>query len=357
MHTTALCSPSRSCGEDKRDHHSNGMACITEFATGYPGYNGVIPLQRHALGDAARPLTPSDAETQTAGRWHAASSVSTRRRHQPVVSRPRLRRRGGAAGDPETTSAPTSSTSRSSSSPMPGRSTPTDLLPAPLLRRHARAHRVPKDGPTGTPASSTSARDATAEGLRPPTGARHRSPRALSSRVTTPTSTGTRNLRGARLLQPHGHGGLRRFPQPHRPPPRASARLPARRGLRQHHRHGHLGQLAPAPRPGWGPRTRRSSSTTLRSRSRRASRSCEDKSTGRAAQPLSLGLDLGRQHPIPALEARDLPRRPRRRPVHRLLARSIKARARSGTSTRTSSTWCRPSSTCSASSHRRPSGV
>ena len=37
MHTTALCSPSRSCMLNGRNHHSNGMACITEGSTGYPG--------------------------------------------------------------------------------------------------------------------------------------------------------------------------------------------------------------------------------------------------------------------------------------------------------------------------------
>src|SRR5690348_8265243 len=30
MHTTALCSPSRSCIITGRNHHSNGMSCITE---------------------------------------------------------------------------------------------------------------------------------------------------------------------------------------------------------------------------------------------------------------------------------------------------------------------------------------
>ena len=30
MHTTALCSPTRSCILTGRNHHSNGMACITE---------------------------------------------------------------------------------------------------------------------------------------------------------------------------------------------------------------------------------------------------------------------------------------------------------------------------------------
>lgn len=34
MHTTALCSPTRTC--IGRNHHSNGMACITEASTGYP---------------------------------------------------------------------------------------------------------------------------------------------------------------------------------------------------------------------------------------------------------------------------------------------------------------------------------
>src|SRR5947209_16445630 len=43
MHTTALCSPSRSCIITGRNHHSNGMAAITELSTGYPGYNGNIP--------------------------------------------------------------------------------------------------------------------------------------------------------------------------------------------------------------------------------------------------------------------------------------------------------------------------
>jgi len=45
MHTTALCSPSRSCMLTGRNHHSNNMACITEGSTGYPGYNGNIPFE------------------------------------------------------------------------------------------------------------------------------------------------------------------------------------------------------------------------------------------------------------------------------------------------------------------------
>ena len=37
MHTTALCSPSRSCIITGRNHHSNAMACITEGSEGFPG--------------------------------------------------------------------------------------------------------------------------------------------------------------------------------------------------------------------------------------------------------------------------------------------------------------------------------
>src|SRR6266516_1882353 len=43
MHTTALCSPTRACILTGRNHHSNGMACISEAATGYPGYNCQMP--------------------------------------------------------------------------------------------------------------------------------------------------------------------------------------------------------------------------------------------------------------------------------------------------------------------------
>src|SRR4029079_16462335 len=43
MHTTALCSPSRSCLVTGRNHHANATACINELATGYPGYTGPTP--------------------------------------------------------------------------------------------------------------------------------------------------------------------------------------------------------------------------------------------------------------------------------------------------------------------------
>ena len=58
---------------------------------------------------------------------------------------------------------------------------------------------------------------------------------------------------------------------------------------------------------------------------------------------------MGGQHAVPALEARDLPRR--RRPIRSSSTgrRASRPRARSATSTRTSSTWCRRCWTRSAS--------
>ncbi len=40
-HTTALCSPTRSCLLTGRNHHTNGMGLISELASGYPGYDGM----------------------------------------------------------------------------------------------------------------------------------------------------------------------------------------------------------------------------------------------------------------------------------------------------------------------------
>ena len=49
-HTTALCSPSRSTFLTGRNHHLNGMACITECSDGFPGANGRIPAECATIG-------------------------------------------------------------------------------------------------------------------------------------------------------------------------------------------------------------------------------------------------------------------------------------------------------------------
>src|SRR6266436_9417257 len=51
MHTTALCSPSRSCIVTGRNHHANAMALVTEFSTGFPGYDGNVPFENGFLSE------------------------------------------------------------------------------------------------------------------------------------------------------------------------------------------------------------------------------------------------------------------------------------------------------------------
>ena len=67
MHTTALCSPTRSCILTGRNHHSNAMACITEGSTGYPGSNGNIPLENGFLSEM---LLQHGYSTYAVGKWH-----------------------------------------------------------------------------------------------------------------------------------------------------------------------------------------------------------------------------------------------------------------------------------------------
>jgi arylsulfatase A-like enzyme len=67
MHTTALCSPSRSCMLTGRNHHSNAMACITEGATGFPGSNGLIPFENGFLSEM---LQAHGYNTMALGKWH-----------------------------------------------------------------------------------------------------------------------------------------------------------------------------------------------------------------------------------------------------------------------------------------------
>jgi arylsulfatase len=53
-HTTALCSPTRSCFLTGRNHHQNGMACITEASIGFPGASGHIPPECGTLAEVMR---------------------------------------------------------------------------------------------------------------------------------------------------------------------------------------------------------------------------------------------------------------------------------------------------------------
>jgi arylsulfatase A-like enzyme len=71
MHTTALCSPSRSCILTGRNHHSNGVACVMELATGFPGYDGRMPFENGMLPEM---LLDHGYNTFALGKWHLSPS-------------------------------------------------------------------------------------------------------------------------------------------------------------------------------------------------------------------------------------------------------------------------------------------
>jgi arylsulfatase len=74
FHTTALCSPTRSCLLTGRNHHSVGMGMITEMASGYPGYNGRIPK---SAGTIAHILRENGYGTFAVGKWHNTPEEET----------------------------------------------------------------------------------------------------------------------------------------------------------------------------------------------------------------------------------------------------------------------------------------
>jgi arylsulfatase A-like enzyme len=71
MHTTALCSPSRSCIITGRNHHANATAAVNEMATGYPGYNGQIPFENGFLSEM---LISHGYNTYLLGKYHLLPS-------------------------------------------------------------------------------------------------------------------------------------------------------------------------------------------------------------------------------------------------------------------------------------------
>ena len=54
FHTTALCAPTRAALLTGRNHHSVGMAAITELATSAPGYNSLRPNTKAPLAETLR---------------------------------------------------------------------------------------------------------------------------------------------------------------------------------------------------------------------------------------------------------------------------------------------------------------
>ena len=69
FHTTALCSPTRAALLTGRNHHTNGMGRIVEFASGFPGYDAVVPKESGFLSEI---LLRHGYATFLLGKWHLA---------------------------------------------------------------------------------------------------------------------------------------------------------------------------------------------------------------------------------------------------------------------------------------------
>ena len=50
FHSTSLCSPTRAAIITGRNHHSAGFGVVGEVATGFPGYDSIIPIDKGTIG-------------------------------------------------------------------------------------------------------------------------------------------------------------------------------------------------------------------------------------------------------------------------------------------------------------------
>ncbi|NUV63682.1 arylsulfatase [Streptomyces sp. CAI-85] len=84
-HTTALCSPTRSALLTGRNHTTNGMACISEAAIGFPSANGHIPSECATLAEV---LVERGYSTALVGKWHLCPedemNLASTRRNWPT---------------------------------------------------------------------------------------------------------------------------------------------------------------------------------------------------------------------------------------------------------------------------------
>src|SRR5215211_4870629 len=67
FHTTSLCSPSRAALLTGRNHHDVGTGAIIELATGYDGYNSIIPKSTATIAEV---LNDNGYNTAAYGKWH-----------------------------------------------------------------------------------------------------------------------------------------------------------------------------------------------------------------------------------------------------------------------------------------------
>jgi arylsulfatase A-like enzyme len=74
FHTTSLCSPTRAALITGRNHHSEGFGVISEQATGFPGYNSILPKDTATIG---RVLLENGYRTSWFGKDHNTPAFQT----------------------------------------------------------------------------------------------------------------------------------------------------------------------------------------------------------------------------------------------------------------------------------------
>ena len=334
MHTTALCSPSRSCILTGRNHHSNAMSCITEGSTGYPGGNGAIPFENGFLSEMLlqqgyatycdrqvapdafradqrrRPLRPLAARA----RLRALLWLS-RRRHASILSRPRLRQSSGrAAENPGRGLSPHRRSCRQGDRlhrrPEASRARQAVL---PLFRA-GREPRAPScsEGMGRQIQGQVRRRlgRLSREGVRAAERAGHHAEgrQALAPRPRR-AGMGEASGRRAQALCAHD-GGVRGLLRAHGPPCRPADRFSrTSRRARQYADHVHLRQWRELR--GRPARVGQREQVLQQCAGRSEAEFGGDRRTRRPEifQSLRLGMDARRQHAVQALEARNLSRR------------------------------------------------
>jgi arylsulfatase len=69
FHTTAMCSPTRASLLTGREHHAVGMGMISDWCTGFPGYQGQVSRRAATLAEMLR---PAGYGCIAVGKWHLA---------------------------------------------------------------------------------------------------------------------------------------------------------------------------------------------------------------------------------------------------------------------------------------------
>ncbi len=338
--------PTRGCLLTGRNHHTLGLSAITEMSLGYPAHNGIMGFEHGFLSEMLRrarlqhvrrrQVAPHPADRDHAGRSvppvaarAAASSAST----------------GSCGGDtdqwhPDLTY--DNHSVRQPATPEEGYHLNVDLADhaidfikdahvqragqavLPLVRHGRRPRAAPGRARVdralrrraSTWAGTSTAASCSSASWRSASSPAHAE---LSERDpdVEPWDSLSDDAKRMYARQMEVYAG---FLEPDRPPHRSGARLHRRASASSTTRSSsRCPTTGPAPRAAsTAPATRACSSTWRPRRSRTTSRSTTS-GAARTPSPLLVGLDVGRRHAVPPVEARDLPRR-RDRSVHRVVA-------------------------------------